>query len=183
MLALNAFAQVATTPAVSVNIPDTVMPAGIALFGEFNQLGQPRFTGGVAAIYPIIGSAGIYGTTVTDFAPRLTTDPVTGTKFYAFSAAVRQGFHKSLIATGTFTFLLGGDVGPSITEATSGLIAGKSSINVSFSTSATATMVWRFSQPVSFILPIRMLYVQGAGWNPVVEAGFVINLSKLPKAK
>jgi hypothetical protein len=35
----------------------------------------------------------------------------------------------------------------------------------------------------SFAVPVRMLYESGIGWNPIVEAGFIINLQKLPAAK
>jgi hypothetical protein len=35
----------------------------------------------------------------------------------------------------------------------------------------------------SLIVPVRMLYISGVGWNPIAEAGVVINLKNLPKAK
>jgi len=178
-----AFAQ--TTPAptstVSIAVP---IPAGILVFGAYNQLGTPKFTGGVSAIYPIIGSAGIYGTTTTDILPRKAVDPTTGRSFYAISTSLRQGFHKSLISTGAFTFLLGADVGPTFSETTANVISGKpATISVSLSTSATATLVYQFSPLFSFAMPVRMLYESGIGWNPVIEAGFVINLQKLPAKK
>ena len=41
--------------------PSPILPVGVAAFGEFNQLGTPRWTMGVAAIYPVAGSVGVYG--------------------------------------------------------------------------------------------------------------------------
>jgi hypothetical protein len=193
LAAMAAFGQTTTTPTTpavpsvtpiaTVTFPSLVLPAGIAVFGEFNQLGNPRWTAGFSALYPIAGSAGVYGSTTADVLPKLATDPATGRKFYAISSAARQGFHKSVIATGRFTALIGGDVGPSFSQSTSSVIAGKSAITVSFSGSFTATGVYQFSSAFSAIVPVRMLYVSGIGWNPVLEAGVVINLKKLPKAK
>ena len=183
LFALCAFGQ--TTPAVNVNFPSTVLPVGLAVFGEYNQLATPtKFSGGLVAIYPVSGSLGIYGTTITSFLPVKATDPTTGKLFYAVSTSVRQGFHKSLIQTGALTFLVGADVGPSITQSATPLVTGgTASYSVSFSTSATGTFVYQLSRMFSLMVPIRMLYVTGIGWNPVAEAGVIINLKNLPKAK
>ena len=35
----------------------------------------------------------------------------------------------------------------------------------------------------SFIAPLRVIYMPGMGWNPVVEAGVMINLKSLPPKK
>ena len=43
--------------------------------------------------------------------------------------------------------------------------------------------MYQLNPTFSLIVPVLMLYVSGAGWNPVVEAGFTINLGTLPKAK
>jgi hypothetical protein len=56
------------------------------------------------------------------------------------------------------------------------------SINVSFSSSFIATGYYQISKVFGFIVPVRMLYVSGIGWNPIAEAGIVINLKNLPKA-
>jgi hypothetical protein len=173
----------AVTPTASVAFPSLVLPTGIAVFTEFNQLGSPRWTAGFAALYPIVGSAGVYGSTTADVLPKLAVDPATGRKFYAISSSARQGFHKSVVATGRFTALIGGDVGPSFSQSTSSVIDGKSAITVSFSGSFTATGVYQLNSTFSAIVPVRMLYVSGIGWNPVLEAGIVINLKNLPKAK
>jgi hypothetical protein len=171
------------TPTTTVAFPSLVLPAGIAAFGEFNQLGDPRWTAGFAALYPIVGSAGVYGSTTADVLPKLATDPTTGRHFYAISSSARQGFHKSVVTTGRLTALIGADVGPSFSESTSSLISGKSAITVSFSGSFIATGVYQLSSAFSAIVPVRMLYVSGIGWNPILEAGIVINLKNLPKAK
>ncbi len=184
LLALCAFGQTPsapTTPATptasTVNFPAIPMPVGVAAFGEFNQLGSPRFTMGVSAIYPVVGSVGIYGTTTADILPKLATDPTTGKKFYAISSSVRQGFHKDLVDTGRVSFLLGGDVGPSFSQSQ------PSGISVNFSSSFVATTIVQITPVFSFLVPVRMLYVTGIGWNPIAEAGVVINLKNLPKAK
>jgi hypothetical protein len=165
-----------TTPA-PVTFPAVPLPAAISAFGEFNQLGSPRFTMGVAAIYPVVGSAGVYGTTTADILPKLATDPLTGKKFYAISASLRQGFHKDLVDTGRMSFLLGGDVGPSFSQSQA------SGFNINFSSSIVATAIYQVTPVFSFIVPVRMLYISGVGWNPIAEAGILINLKNLPKAK
>ena len=174
LFAVMAFGQTTTAP---VNFPATPLPAAVAAFGEFNQLGDPRFTMGVSAIYPVIGQAGIYGTTTADILPKKAVDPETKRSFYALSTSIRQGFHKDILDTGRMSFLLGGDVGPSFSQSQ------PSGISVNFSSSFVATGLYQISPAFSFILPIRMLYVTGVGWNPIAESGIVINLKNLPKAK
>jgi hypothetical protein len=190
LFAMAAFGQTTATPAAPavtptpiVTFPSLILPAGIAALGEFNQLGNPRWTAGFSALYPIVGSVGVYGSTTADVLPKLAVDPARGRKFYALSAAARQGLHKDVVTTGRFTALIGGDVGPSFSQSTGSPIAGKSAITVSFSGSFTATGVYQLSSAFSAIVPVRMLYVSGIGWNPVLEAGIVINLKNLPKAK
>jgi len=90
LFAVAAFGQTATTP---VNFPAIPLPVAMSVFGEFNQLGNPRFTMGVSAIYPVVGSAGIYGTTTADILPKLATDPTTGKKFYAISSSLLSLIH------------------------------------------------------------------------------------------
>jgi hypothetical protein len=46
-----------------------------------------------------------------------------------------------------------------------------------------ATAIYQVTPAISFMVPLRMLYITGIGWNPIVEAGVVINLKNLPKAK
>ena len=184
LCAISAFGQTTApvqptqpAPTTPVNFPAIPMPTGVAAFGEFNQLGSPRFTMGISAIYPVSGSAGIYGTTTADILPKLAADPTTGRKFYAISSSVRQGFHKDLFDTGHLSFLIGADVGPSFNQAQ------PSGINVNFSSSFVATAVYQITPVTSFLLPVRMLYITGIGWNPIVQAGVIVNLKNLPKAK
>ena len=172
------FAAVAFGQAAApVTFPAIPLPVAVAAFGEFNQLGNPRFTMGVSAIYPVVGSIGIYGTTTADILPKKATDPATGRSFYAISSSVRQGLHKDILDTGRMSFLLGGDVGPSFAQS---LPTG---ISVSFSGSFVATAIYQVSPAFSLMAPVRMVYIAGIGWNPIAEAGVVINLSRLPKAK
>ena len=174
LFAVAAFGQTTSTP---VNFPSIPLPTAVSAFGEFNQLGSPRFTMGISAIYPVVGPAGIYGTTTADILPKLATDPATGKKFYAISSSIRQGFHKDLVDTGRASFLIGGDVGPSFGQAQ------PSGITVNFSSSFVATGIYQITPAFSFIIPVRMLYVTGIGWNPIAEAGVLVNLKNLPKAK
>jgi len=174
LFAVAAFGQTATTP---VNFPAIPLPVAVSAFGEFNQLGDPRFTMGVSAIYPVVGSIGIYGTTTADILPKKAVDPTTNRSFYAISASIRQGIHKDIVDTGRLSFLLGGDVGPSFSQSQ------PSGISINFSSSFVATALYQITPAFSFIVPVRMLYMSGIGWNPIVEAGIVINLKNLPKAK
>ncbi|HUB77292.1 MAG TPA: hypothetical protein VMB03_00780 [Bryobacteraceae bacterium] len=174
LFAVAAFGQTATTP---VTFPAIPLPAAVSAFGEFNQLGTPRFTMGISAVYPVVGSAGIYGTSTADILPKLATDPTTRKHFYAIQSSIRQGFHKDILDTGRASFLIGADVGPSFSQSqTSGL-------TVNFSSSLVATAIYQITPVFSFILPVRMLYIDGIGWNPIAEAGVLINLRNLPKAK
>ena len=137
------------------DFPATPLPAALAVFGSFNQLGTPtRYAGGVSAVYPVVGSIGIYGTTTTDIIPKRATDPVTGREFWALSANIRQGGHKALFHSGRLTFLLGGDVGPGFSQAQ------PSGINVDFSGSFVATGLYQISRGFSMIVPVRMLYIE-----------------------
>jgi hypothetical protein len=174
LFAATAFGQTATTP---VNFPAIPLPVAVSAFGEFNQLGDPRFTMGISAMYPVVGSIGIYGTTTADILPKKAVDPTTKRSFYAISASIRQGFHKDIVDTGRLSFLLGGDVGPSFSQSQ------PSGISINFSSSFVATALYQITPAFSFIAPVRMLYVSGIGWNPIAEAGIVINLKNLPKAK
>jgi hypothetical protein len=173
-LALCAFAQSAPAPAPAVSTP--AVPTGFAAFGEFNQLGTTsKWSGGLSAIYPVSTQAGVYMTTTGDILPKKAVDPTTKLDFYAISASLRQGIHKSMLSTGKFTFLLGGDVGPSFSQP-------NGTLSVSFSSSFIATALYQINNVFSLIVPVRMLYISGIGWNPVIEAGVAINTKNLPKA-
>jgi hypothetical protein len=179
LLAVGGWAQTpAPEPATTTSVFPTIpLPTAIAGFGEFNQLGTPRFTMGFSAIYPLVGSAGVYATTTADILPKLAVDPTTKKPFYAVSSSIRQGFHKDLFDTGRFSFLVGGDVGPSFSSAQ------PSGINIDFSTSFIATGLYQLNPTFSLIVPVRMLHISGIGWNPIFEAGITVNLKSLAKAK
>ena len=174
LFACVAFGQTANNP---VEFPAIPLPVAVAAFGEFNQLGDPRFTMGISAIYPVVGSIGIYGTTTADILPKKAIDPVTKRSFYAISSSIRQGFHKDILDTGRFSFLLGGDVGPSFSQAE------PTGISINLSSSFVATGIYQLTPALSLIAPLRMLYIGGVGWNPTVEAGIVINLKNLSGPK
>jgi hypothetical protein len=165
-----AFAQ--TTP----TFPSFPLPAAVSAVGSFNQLGNPKWSVGLSALYPVVGQQGVYGSTTADvYTKKMAT--ATGQTYWGLSAGMRQGMHKSLLTTGRFTFLLGGDIGPSFSSAQ------PSGVNINFSSSFVFTTVVQITPVVSFVAPERMLYVGGAntGWNPVLQAGFALNLSALAK--
>lgn len=155
--------------------PNPTLPIAVAGFATFNQLSTPRWTGGFSAIYPVVGSWGVYGTTTTDIAPKKAMDPGTGREFYALSASVRQGVHRSVLSSGRLTFLLGGDLGPGFSQGQ------PSGISVSVDGSFVVTALYRLSNAFSVIAPVRMLYVSNIGWNPVAEIGVCVRLGALPK--
>jgi hypothetical protein len=172
------FAQSITAqgPTAAPAISTPAVPTGFATFLEFNQLGTTsKWSGGLSAIYPASTSMGVYLTTTGDILPKKAVDPTTGLSFYAISASLRQGVHKSMLSTGKFTFLLGGDVGPSFSQP-------NGTLSVSFSSSFIATGLYQVNNVFSVIVPVRMLYISGIGWNPVLEAGVAINTKNLPKA-
>jgi hypothetical protein len=172
LLLLLAFCSVAFCQ----TFPTFPLPASVSAVQSYNQLGSPKFTIGLTALYPIVGQSGVYMTTTADiFTKKMTT--ATGQAFWGISAGIRQGLHKSLLTTGRFTFLLGGDIGPSFSSAQ------PSGTNINFSSSFVFTTVVQITPVVSFVAPERMLFVGGAsaGWNPVLQAGVSVNLSALAK--
>lgn len=148
------------------------LPVGLAAFAAYNQLGTPRWTGGLAAIYPVVERLGVYATTTADLYPKKAVDPVTGRQFYAISASTRQGVHYRALTSGKATFLLGGDLGPGFSQG------DPSGIKISLTSSFVATMAYQITPKFYAMVPIRMLYVSGIGWNPVAQAGVVISLRK-----
>ncbi|MGA3015946.1 MAG: hypothetical protein ABSF62_02420 [Bryobacteraceae bacterium] len=157
--------------------PSITLPTAISVTGEFNQLSTPQWAMGLSALYTTTaqGSIGMYNTSTADVIPIRATDPATGKQFWALSAQFRQGVHEKILATGKFRFLLGGDIGPGFSSTASG-------ISVSATGSFVATGLYRVNNWLSVVVPVRMLYVSGIGWNPVVQAGLSFNLGKLPKA-
>jgi len=178
--AISAFGQATAPSGTATPGPTFAMPGAVAVFGAFNQLGTPRWTGGFSAIYPmpvVPDSLRMFSTTTADVYPKKAVDPATGRPFYAISATVRQGFHRDLLDTSRWSFLLGGDVGPGFSQAQ------PSGINVSLSGSFVATAVCQVTPALSTMFAARMLYMTNIGWNPIGEAGVILNIKKLPKAK
>jgi hypothetical protein len=177
-----AFGQTSTAPTggVVVNFPTVPLPIAVAAFGQFNQLGSPAFTGGFAALYPVSGSVGIYGATVTTFLPTKATDPTTGKTFYAVGTSVDQEFHKSLFQLGNATFLVGAGVGPTISQSSTALVTGgNATYVVSFTTEVIATVLYQITPAFSVIAPVKATYISPIGWNVQPGIGVAINLKQL----
>lgn len=188
LCALAAFAQSATTTTPPVlNLSAPKLPAMFGAYGQYNQLGTPRFNGGVVAIYPIFQSAGVYGETLTDILPTRSVDPTTGRPFLGVNTSVRQGACKDLIDTWKFSALVCGDVGPTFSSATGAILqGGTATISVTLSTSATGLLVYRATSWLDIPFGARALEVStpaGARWNLVPTLGFLFNLKKLPKTQ
>jgi len=162
-------------------IPSIALPAGIVATVNYDQLGSPRITGGFGAIYPIVGSVGVYGVSGAEFYPRLATDPASGKSFYALQVTVQQEVHKSIWASGRATFLLGVGAGPAITStppqsgATNSPLSG---LQIAVSTDVVSTAVVRLSKTLSAVFSVKGLYINGAGWNLVPRIGIKFDLSK-----
>lgn len=179
LTALSIMAQTTTTTLPSTTGP---LPTAVSFVGEFNQLGTPRFSLGISAIYAPTAQSGIgmYNTTTADVIPVKATDPATGKSFYAISASIRQGINEKIFCAGTVPvsatknlprvcFLLGADIGPGFQNSPSG-------ISVSATGSFVATLVVRVNKYLSFVAPERMLYLPGVGFNPILQAGVSLSL-------
>jgi len=172
MLALGsilAFGQTTTSTPIT-------LPTSISVVGEFNQLATPQWAIGISALYApsVQSNIGMYDTTSADVIPVRANDPVTKKPFIAISASIRQGVHEKILCSGKYCFFLGGDIGPGFSSnSTNG-------VSLSFTSSFVATSIYRIKPWLSFVVPIRMLYVSGIGWNPVLQAGFSFNLKALP---
>src|ERR1035441_10668517 len=156
LFAFAAFGQTAT--------PIITLPTAVSVVGEFNQLSTPQWAIGLSALYTTSPQASIsmYNTSSADVIPVYAKDPTTGKSFYAISASFRQGIHEKILATGPFVFLLGADIGPGFSSTPAG------GISVSATGSFVATGVVHINSWLSAVVPIRALYVQGVGWNPVL---------------
>ena len=176
VLAVDAFGQTAT-PATQVNLPTYIM-GGLS----YNQ-----YTGGsgfVSAIVPESNSVGLYGSVTADVVPVKYVD-ATGKSGWLLSTSVRAGQHKVLYNDGKNMLLIGGDFGASFTQPNqaSGLgtttVPSSSGVTIGASGSFTATYVYQINAHLAVGIPIRMLWMSGAGpngsgaWNPVAEIGVV----------
>jgi hypothetical protein len=165
VVAALSFAQ---TPAAAAPLPAYIM-AGLS----YNQ-----YTGGsgfVSGIVPESNPVGLYGSVTTDVVPVKVVDPVTGRPGYALSASARAGQHKVVHRDGKTMLLLGGDFGASFSQAG----ATTAGLNIGIAGSFTATYIRQLTPHFAVGVPIRMLWMSGAGpggcgvWNPVGEIGIV----------
>lgn len=166
---LPAFGQ-PTSPPASDPFPSFPLPSGVVATVNFNQLGTPRITGGVGAIYPVAGSVGLYGVTGAEFYPALKANPATGKLFYSLQTNIQQEIHKDIFDTGHFSFLIGGGAGPSF-SATQG-----TGVTVDLSAALIGSVVYQFNTKFSAVFSLKGMYIQGAGLNPVPRAGLIFNL-------
>ena len=185
LLAISALCFGQTTPPpVNVTFQGlSTIPTSVTMFGSYNQLGTPKFTGGFGAFYSLVSKIKLYGATITTWSPKFTTNPTTGQHFYALSASAEQEFHADLIDTGNFHFLIGDGVGPTISQSASSLTTGTSSYTVSLSDSVIVTGMYQFSPLVGIFVRMPAQYISGAGWNIMPSVGISITLGKLPPAK
>lgn len=167
LLAFSALGQAPAPAPVPAPLPAVTLPTYIGGFVAFNQIGQPRWNLSMAAIYPVVTSAGIYMSTSTDIIPIQQVDPITKRTFWAFSTSIRQGAHKVVLTSGKFTALVGGDAGVGITQAS------PSGINVGFAGSFTATAAWELNKNWAVVMPIRALWTGQSSWNVIPEIGIL----------
>lgn len=157
--AVACLAQAPATP------PDIKLPTYIAGGAAYNQLAGWNLW--FSAIVPVANQSGIYESTTTDLFP--TKSLVAGKYVYTFQTSIRQGVHKVVHDDGKNTVLIGGDAGVSFSQSS----APATSQSVGLAGSFTATYVRQLSPHWAVIAPVRALYIQNLGWNPVVEFGFV----------
>jgi len=156
------------------------LPAYVSIIGEFNQLATPQWALGLSAIYTTTGqnNIGMANSTSADIVPvKGAKDPVTGRTFTAISAQLRQGVSEKLLCTGPFCVYVGADIGPGFSSTPAG------GVSISATGSFSVITRVRLNSWLSFVTPVRMLYVNGIGWNPVLQGGLSFNLHKLPPPK
>jgi hypothetical protein len=186
-LPLLMLAQTATTPAAPaapVVAPTTTaspitLPAYFAVGGEFNQLANPKGAIFVDMVYTTSGqnSIGMVNDTGIDIVPTKKTDPTTGKSFYAITSEVNQCVDEKIIATGKFRLYAGVCGGPGFSSTAAG------GINISATGSFKAVATYRLNSFMSVVFPVRMNYITGIGWNPIIEGGISFDLKKLPAPK
>ena len=158
-LCLAAHAQ--TTAADAPKLPAYLM-AGLS----YNQfIGANAF---VSAIVP--EGKSIYGSVTMDLSAAKITD-ATGRTGRVLTPSTRVGQHRLMYTDTRNSLLLGGDIGASFTPASPGVTIGVAG-------SFTVTYVRNLAPHWSIALPLRMLWISGAGgaagsWNPVAQIGIV----------
>jgi hypothetical protein len=169
-------AQTTTTPTAPAAV---MLPATFSVGGEFNQLATPKGSAFMDFLYTTSSqnSIGMANDTGVDLVVTKAKDAATGTSFYAINAEVNQCIDEKLIATGKFRMYLGVCGGPSFASTQTG------GISISATGSFKAVMTYRLNPWMSLVVPVRMNYIGGEGWNPILAAGISFDLKKLPAAK
>lgn len=152
--------------------PQFPLPSGIIATGNFDQLGDPQFTGSIGGIYPIVGSAGVYGVSGAEFYPRKTIDPKTGKQFYALRTNIQQEIHKEVAAIGRWSFLVGIQGGPSFSTTPADGFA------VAFAGGGSTSAICQLNKTFALVVSPKAMYISGVGWNVVPRLGIKINLPK-----
>ena len=158
----------------TINFPQIPLPAGVFGTANYNQLGSPKITGSLGGIYPLAGSAGIYGVTEGMFYPKLTKDATTGTNFYALNITFQQEAYKDLVNTGHFSFLIGGGLGTALSS-------NSTSLTVNLSTSLTFATVYQINKALSAVIAVGGQFISSEGWNLMPRGGLIVNLGNLSK--
>lgn len=144
-------------------------------------LAYNQYTGASAFVSGIVpeGQGGMYASAVVDLVPQKFVDPKTGRVGYVVSGSTRFGQHRELYRNGPSALLIGGDVGPTFSQQPVATGFSLGGTNVGISGSFTVTYVRMIREHIGVAVPVRMLYMSGAGpngagaWNPVVEVGVV----------
>jgi hypothetical protein len=171
LMASSIFAQTVTPPA-----PATVLPTSVSVFGQFNQDQTPKVSAGLSAYYSTVqqSTIGMYNTSTVDIIPVRVVDPATGKSIVVLNTSVRQGLCEKLFSTTKFFLGTGLDVGP-------GFSSNGQNVNVNLNSSFNVTAIYKLTPVWSVISPNRLLYIPGAGFNPVIALGVNIDLSALNK--
>jgi len=158
------------------------LPAGIAVYGTYNQLStaSSNWGFGMSGAYTTKAqqSIAMFNVTAVDFEPVKGTDPTTGKQFVGFTAALRQELHEAFLRTGKFTASFGVGAGPALSSA-------PASVTFSATASFDVTAMYRLNSYLSLILPLRMEYISNIGngqgaFNPIAQFGILLNTRKLP---
>jgi hypothetical protein len=167
-----------TTPVSPVPITNltATLPAYIGGGASFNQLGTPRYNFWTAGIIPISSSVGMFESTTVDLIPIAQVDSVTKRTVYTLQTSLREGLHKTLYRNAKNMMLVGGDAGLSFSQSS----ATGSAVTVNMSASFALTYIRQITSHVSFVLPIRGVWVPTVGgtgaWNFIPECGILISL-------
>lgn len=173
VFALCSFAQTADPqPATDFSKPTCVL-SGVA----YNQFAGAN--GFASAIIPT-GQGKMYASATVDLVPSKYTD-AKGRAGYIVGASVRFGTHREMWSdsSGKTRLFLGADVGPSFAQSPGAGTVAVGGTNVGFASSFTLTPARMITEHIGIAIPIRALYMSGAGpggaaaWNPVFEFAII----------